>query len=88
MGKCMYFLRRGMVEVCSGDGSKVYKTLTDGSYFGEISLLVSGRRTASIRAVMHCDLLTLEQASPEYRVYRSRPTTPPNLITLEQANLE
>jgi CRP-like cAMP-binding protein len=61
IGHCMYFLRRGIVEVISGDGRTIFTTLSDGAFFGEVSLLVSGRRTASIRAVTHCDLLRLEQ---------------------------
>jgi len=61
IGKCMFFLRRGLVEVCNADASEVYTTLSDGAYFGEVSLLVGGRRTASVRAIFHCSLLRLEQ---------------------------
>ncbi len=61
IGKCMYFLRRGLVEVCNKDATEVYTILSDGAYFGEVSLLVSGRRTASVRAIFHCSLLRLEQ---------------------------
>lgn len=61
VGKCMFFLRSGLLEVCNEDGTEVYTTLTDGAYFGEVSLLAGGRRTASVRAIFHCNLLRLEQ---------------------------
>ena len=55
----MYFLVKGVVEVCSEDGKTVFKTLSDGSFFGELSLLFQQKRSASIRAVNHCDLFIL-----------------------------
>jgi len=61
VGRCMYFLRRGLVEVCNKDASKVFTTLADGAHFGEVSLLVGGHRTASVRAILHSSLLRLEQ---------------------------
>jgi len=36
-------------------------TLTDGEFFGELALLFSQPRTASIRAVNYCDLYTLDK---------------------------
>ncbi len=61
VGKCMYFLRRGLCQVCNKDASVIFTTLSDGAYFGEVSMLVGGRRTASVRSVYHCSLLRLEQ---------------------------
>jgi len=59
LGKCMYFIRRGLVEVCNKDGTEAYTTLSDGGYFGEIALLCSSKRTASVRAVFHSNLFRL-----------------------------
>eukprot|EP01090_Pellita_catalonica_P000280 TRINITY_DN10187_c0_g1_i1.p1 TRINITY_DN10187_c0_g1~~TRINITY_DN10187_c0_g1_i1.p1 ORF type:complete len:425 (+),score=84.34 TRINITY_DN10187_c0_g1_i1:225-1499(+) len=59
IGKEMYFLKSGVVVVCSGDGKYIYNVLTEGSYFGEVSLLFAQPRSASIRATTRCDLLTL-----------------------------
>ena len=57
----MYFICRGKVEVLDEQG-KVLATLHDGDYFGEISLLLSQPRTASIRAANACDLFVLDKA--------------------------
>eukprot|EP00002_Diphylleia_rotans_P025766 TRINITY_DN5107_c0_g1_i6.p1 TRINITY_DN5107_c0_g1~~TRINITY_DN5107_c0_g1_i6.p1 ORF type:complete len:1069 (-),score=196.83 TRINITY_DN5107_c0_g1_i6:596-3802(-) len=59
IGREMYFLSKGKVEVISGDGSVVYATLNEGSYFGEIALLFEARRIAHIRTTTYCDLLML-----------------------------
>eukprot|EP00511_Aplanochytrium_stocchinoi_P013473 CAMPEP_0204884330 /NCGR_PEP_ID=MMETSP1349-20130617/9454_1 /ASSEMBLY_ACC=CAM_ASM_000710 /TAXON_ID=215587 /ORGANISM="Aplanochytrium stocchinoi, Strain GSBS06" /LENGTH=256 /DNA_ID=CAMNT_0052045075 /DNA_START=37 /DNA_END=807 /DNA_ORIENTATION=- len=62
VGRCMYFLRRGLVEVCSIKTNEVFARLSDGAFFGEIALISSGIRTASIRAIYHCDMLTLDKS--------------------------
>ncbi|MFZ5629428.1 MAG: ion transporter [Spirochaetota bacterium] len=61
MGDQMYFISRGKVEIVSEDGQTVYATLTDGAFFGEIALLFSSERTASVRAAEYCDLYTLDK---------------------------
>ncbi|KAJ3332277.1 Kinesin-like protein kif27 [Blyttiomyces sp. JEL0837] len=62
IGKEMYFLSSGKVEVVSGDGRTVYSVINRGSFFGELGVLFNVPRTASIRAVMdcHCMVLTRE----------------------------
>ncbi|MFN4258366.1 MAG: glucose-6-phosphate dehydrogenase [Gemmataceae bacterium] len=59
-GKDMYILLRGKVEVLDGAG-QVLNTLRDGDFFGEIALLLSRPRTASIRALTPCELFMLEK---------------------------
>lgn len=61
MGDQMYFISRGKVEIVSEDGATVFATLSDGSFFGEIALLFSSERTASVRAQDYCDLYTLDK---------------------------
>ena len=39
----------------------IYATLTNGDFFGEIALLLSQPRTASIRALDYCDLYALSK---------------------------
>lgn len=61
MGDQMFFISRGKVEIVSEDGQTVFATLSDGSFFGEIALLFSSERTASVRAKDYCDLYTLDK---------------------------
>jgi voltage-gated potassium channel len=50
IGKEIYFLSHGQVEIVSEDGNENYGTLEDGDYFGDLSLILKERRTASVRA--------------------------------------
>ena len=52
----MFFINRGAVEVVSEDGSVVFATMTEGKFFGEISLVFSCPRTASIRSIVLTEL--------------------------------
>jgi voltage-gated potassium channel len=57
----MYFISRGEVDVTNEDGSINYATLTSGQFFGEIALLLSTPRTATVRARVYCDLYVLDK---------------------------
>ncbi|XP_071497085.1 uncharacterized protein [Diadema antillarum] len=58
-GKEMFFIHRGVVEVVSEDGAIVFDTMQSGRFFGEISLVFSCPRTASIRAQNNVDMFVL-----------------------------
>lgn len=60
-GRHMYFISRGSVEIVAADGQTVVNTLRDGDFFGELALLFSQPRSASVRAVNYCDLYTLDK---------------------------
>ncbi len=62
LGDEMYFINRGSVEILAPDGD-VIATLSGGSFFGEIALLLSGPRTASVRAMEYCDLYILDKVT-------------------------
>ncbi|KAI8892087.1 cyclic nucleotide-binding-like protein [Globomyces pollinis-pini] len=60
-GDQMFFISSGFVHVLIGE--KVFRTLTAGQYFGEISLLFGNmKRTATIVASTDCVVYSLSQA--------------------------
>ncbi|MBN1685627.1 MAG: ion transporter [Spirochaetales bacterium] len=61
VGFDMYFISRGRVDVMSADETARYATLTAGQFFGEIALLLSMPRTATIKATEYCDLYRLDK---------------------------
>jgi len=60
LGREMYVLVRGQVEILGSNGETI-QTLKDGDFFGEMGLLLSTPRTATVRARTACDLFVLEQ---------------------------
>ncbi|KAI9203024.1 cyclic nucleotide-binding-like protein [Polychytrium aggregatum] len=56
-GDSMYFIETGECEVIV-NGVSVTR-LKEGSFFGELSLISGGRRTATVRAAKHCVLYRL-----------------------------
>lgn len=65
IGRHMYFISRGTVEVIAEDGQTILSTLTDGDFFGEIALLFQRPRTASIRAIDFCDMYSFDKETFE-----------------------
>ena len=65
VGREMYIVSHGKLEVVEEEDGDVLCTLTHGDYFGEISVLNLGRshrrRTAFVRSVGYSDLLCLSQ---------------------------
>jgi voltage-gated potassium channel len=61
LGKSIFFVVEGSVEIISVEKNKSWGTLGEGDYFGYMSLALGERRTATIRAIGFCDLLILDK---------------------------
>jgi glucose-6-phosphate 1-dehydrogenase len=67
----MFLISRGEVQVLDKDG-KTVRELKEGDFFGEVGLLMSVPRTATVRAKTQCDLFVLEKG--EFcRILRDHP---------------
>lgn len=63
IGHNMYFISKGSVEIIHEKSGKVFATIAEGGYFGEIALLMDSPRNATVRALDYCDLYTLDKDS-------------------------
>ncbi|XP_035378609.1 cyclic nucleotide-gated cation channel alpha-4 [Electrophorus electricus] len=67
VGHEMYIIKEGKLAVVADDGVTQFAVLSDGNFFGEISILnIKGnksgnRRTANIRSIGHSDLFSLSK---------------------------
>lgn len=67
IGREMYIIKEGKLAVVADDGITQFVVLSDGAYFGEISILgikgskAGNRRTANIRSVGYSDLFALSK---------------------------
>ncbi|XP_040192263.1 cyclic nucleotide-gated cation channel alpha-3 isoform X2 [Rana temporaria] len=67
IGREMYIIKEGKLAVVADDGITQFVVLSDGSYFGEISILnikgskTGNRRTANIRSIGYSDLFCLSK---------------------------
>ncbi|KAL1249132.1 hypothetical protein QQF64_020137 [Cirrhinus molitorella] len=67
IGREMYIIKEGKLAVVADDGVTQFVVLSDGSYFGEISILnikgsrAGNRRTANIRSIGYSDLFCLSK---------------------------
>jgi CRP-like cAMP-binding protein len=74
----MYFICRGEVQVLDNKG-EIVSELKEGNFFGEISLLMSTERTATVKAKTSCDLFVLSKAVFS-RILRDHPQFADNMM--------
>eukprot|EP00742_Colponemidia_sp_Colp-10_P004514 GILJ01004818.1.p1 GENE.GILJ01004818.1~~GILJ01004818.1.p1 ORF type:complete len:942 (-),score=125.81 GILJ01004818.1:71-2896(-) len=78
----MFFIAKGRVHAVLENGV-VYKTIVEGSYFGEIELLFSTYRNMTMQAAVACELLALSKRD-FYRVLSEFPEVALDLKTVAQ----
>ena len=67
VGREMYIIKRGKIDVVNEDGTIVFVTLGEGVVFGELSIMnipgskMGNRRSANIRSVGYTDLFSLSK---------------------------
>jgi len=61
IGYEMFFISNGSVDVLSADEKITFVTLSEGSFVGEIALILNTPRTATVKAVDYCDLYMLHK---------------------------
>ncbi len=59
LGNGLYFVSRGRMVITAEGGRRELAQLEAGDYFGDLSLLLGERRTATVRAATHCDVFFL-----------------------------
>ena len=85
LGREMYLIEQGEVEVLGDDG-KILKVLTDGDTFGEVGVVMSQPRNASVRAKIPTDLYVLEKTDFN-RILRDNPSFAEAIITVARERL-
>jgi CRP-like cAMP-binding protein len=71
----IYFVSRGTLEILSGAEEETHGTFGPGDYFGDLSLLLGERRTASVRSLTYADIFLLpsrefERLKSEYGEFK------------------
>jgi len=74
-GTEIYFVTSGEMEILSVEDGRIFGTMTGGDYFGDLSLLLGEKRSASVRAVRFSEAFTLarddfNQIKNEYPEFR------------------
>lgn len=59
----MYFVQDGSLEVLATDHFTTIAFIGAGTYFGEIGVLITGKRSLSIKALTNCLCYTIQSNS-------------------------
>lgn len=56
----MYFIKSGIVQVMATDNQTIIAFMSEGSYFGEIGVLLTKKRTCFVKARTDCVFFTIK----------------------------
>lgn len=73
IGREMYFIRRGTIEILDESMSHAITTIGPGGFFGEIGLLFGTPRTVSVRASTYCEVVMLDRDAVKQTVKQGHP---------------
>ncbi|MFT5375778.1 MAG: hypothetical protein ACI906_002605 [Candidatus Latescibacterota bacterium] len=59
IGHAIFFISRGSAEIIGDEGAKTYGTMEAGDYFGDLSLILNERCTASVKTLTYCEIFIL-----------------------------
>jgi CRP-like cAMP-binding protein len=57
----MYFIKSGLISVLATDNRTIIAFMSEGTYFGEIGILLTQKRSCSIQARSLCVFFTIEK---------------------------
>ncbi len=57
--KEIFFISEGSMDIVDESGDKNYGSMTDGDYFGNLSIILGEKRTASVRTTEFCETFVL-----------------------------
>jgi voltage-gated potassium channel len=59
VGEKICFISQGKADIITNKGEIVHGALEDGDYFGDLSLILGEKRTASVKALTYCEIFIL-----------------------------
>lgn len=65
VGKNIFFINRGQVEILTGEDETHHGNMGPGDYFGHLSLALGEHRSASVRALDYTEVLVLDKSRYE-----------------------
>ena len=57
----MYFIQNGSLEVIASDNVTTIALIGEGTYFGEIGVLITGKRSASVRSISNSMIYSINE---------------------------
>jgi len=57
--KEIFFISKGSMDIINESDSKIYASMSDGDYFGNLSIMLGEKRTASVRTTGFCETFVL-----------------------------
>jgi voltage-gated potassium channel len=57
--KEIFFISKGAMDIINETNNKKYASMSEGDYFGNLSIMLSEKRTASVRTTEFCEIFVL-----------------------------